>query len=147
MIRFRSWNGEGDDGLEDILLVLIMARYRSQWILVKHKKRGHWEIPGGHREPREPLGLTAVRELIEETGAQDFTITPLALYEVADYYPQIQTDYQSRGALYIAEVQVLPPFHPNDEMVDRRLFVDSPPIMSFNSLQQQVFSYVKNRMT
>jgi 8-oxo-dGTP pyrophosphatase MutT (NUDIX family) len=29
---------------------------------------GQWALPGGHREPRESTGETALRELREETG-------------------------------------------------------------------------------
>lgn len=50
--------------------------------MVKHKERDTYEIPGGHREPEETVDFAAERELVEETGAKEYTIKPIAIYSV-----------------------------------------------------------------
>ena len=41
--------------LEDseLTYVVMGARYRGQWIFVKHRERETWELPAGHIEPGE----------------------------------------------------------------------------------------------
>lgn len=34
---------------------VIAARYNGAWIFCRHKERTTWEIPGGHREPKEDI--------------------------------------------------------------------------------------------
>ncbi len=56
--------------------------HRGHVLLVRRRKApdaGLWGYPGGHREPGEGLGRTAIRELAEETG---LTATPLGLIAV-----------------------------------------------------------------
>ena len=43
-------------------------------IFCKHRERDTYEVPGGHRESGEDILSIAKRELMEETGAIDFTI-------------------------------------------------------------------------
>jgi len=54
--------------------VVIVAPERGelQVLLIRRKNapyEGYWAIPGGFVEPNEPLGIAALRELREETGA------------------------------------------------------------------------------
>jgi len=68
----------------DTLLLVLRARAPSQ---------GFYAFPGGHVEPGEALEAAARRELLEETGLQAGTMTPLVLLdvegEIADYRLQV----------------------------------------------------------
>ena len=59
----------------EMSIVIIASRYRDKWIFVKHKERSTYEIPAGHIEPGEDPSFTARRELYEETGATDFSLS------------------------------------------------------------------------
>ncbi|WP_088005569.1 NUDIX domain-containing protein [Indiicoccus explosivorum] len=48
--------------------VIVLARYRGDWLLTEHPLRG-LEFPGGKREAGESVEAAAVREVYEETGA------------------------------------------------------------------------------
>lgn len=73
--------------VEDSLLnrVVIICKYKNQWIFCKQKERDTWEIPGGHIEEGETWEAAAKRELYEETGAIKFDIKPICLYAISKY--------------------------------------------------------------
>lgn len=64
------------DSIDDKLLkfAVIISKTNGKWIFCKHRERDTYEVPGGHRESGEDILSTAKRELMEETGAIDFTI-------------------------------------------------------------------------
>ena len=69
MIKVKFYQiGTIDDN--KLLFAVIMAKFRGQWLYVRHRDRDTWEIPGGHREENETIYETASRELIEETEPQ-----------------------------------------------------------------------------
>lgn len=70
---------EVDDEL--IKFAVLITKYNNQYIIVRNRKRGGWEIPGGNREPGENILFTARRELFEETGAVKFDIVPFGIYQ------------------------------------------------------------------
>ena len=80
MVTFKKIN-EIDDAF--ITFAVIIAKYQNQYVLVKHKKRTTLEFPGGKRESNESILDCAKRELYEETGALNYTINPLCVYEVS----------------------------------------------------------------
>ncbi|NLG25250.1 MAG: NUDIX domain-containing protein [Clostridiales bacterium] len=111
--------------------VVIFARFRGQWLFVRHKNRDTWEQPGGHVEPGEAPDAAARRELYEETGAIDFTLRPLFDYWASD------EDSSSFGAVFLAEVRMLgglPPFEIGevrafDRLPDRLTYPDITPLL------------------
>ncbi len=84
------------NAVEDSLLkyAVMISKYQGKFVFCKHKERDTLEIPGGHREPGEDIETTARRELMEETGATKFQITPICVYRATDY-----------GMLYFAEIE------------------------------------------
>ncbi len=72
------------ENVEDKLLkfAVIVSKTNGKLVFCKHKERDTYEIPGGHREPGETIIETAKRELMEETGAAQFSITPVCVYSV-----------------------------------------------------------------
>ena len=86
------------NSVDDALLkyAVIIAKYQGKWVFCRHRDRDTLEIPGGHREPGESILETARRELMEETGASEFTLKPVCVYSFNDY-----------GMLYCAEITAL----------------------------------------
>lgn len=82
---------------------VVSARYSGKWIFVRHHLRSTFEIPGGHIEPGESSHEAACRELMEETGAELFTIQCVATYSV------LKDGLRGWGRLYFAEVTRLGP--------------------------------------
>ena len=94
------------DAVEDALLkfAVIIARSQGKWVFCKHKERDTFELPGGHREPGETILDTAKRELQEETGALQYTLTPVCVYSVTDKNRVNETGEETFGMLYLAEI-------------------------------------------
>lgn len=90
--------------IDDQLLkfAVIITKTEGKWVFCKHKERDTYEVPGGHREEGETILETAKRELYEETGAIDFTITHICVYSVIakDNF----NGEESFGMLYYADV-------------------------------------------
>lgn len=84
------------DEIHDDLIkfVILIAQYNDQFIVIRNKKRGGWEIPGGNRELGETLLFAATRELYEETGAIQFDLEPFG----------ITTLNGNHGMVFFAEV-------------------------------------------
>ena len=93
------------DRVDDSLLkfAVIIARSNGKWVFYKHKKRDTYEIPGGHREAGEPIIETARRELYEETGALEFSLTPAFVYSVTA--PDNFDGRETFGMVYCADIQ------------------------------------------
>jgi 8-oxo-dGTP diphosphatase len=82
---------------------VISARFNDKWIFVRHNQRTTFEIAGGHIEKGESSHEAACRELLEETGAVQFTIVCIATYSVNI------DGITGWGRLYFAEVTELGP--------------------------------------
>jgi len=107
------------DNVDDQLLqfAVIVAKARNQWVICKHKDRDTFEVPGGHREPNETILETAKRELHEETGAVEYTITPICIYSVMgtdgedqnfrvkETHAIIENQDEIFGMLYYADIE------------------------------------------
>ncbi len=92
---------------EKIVYVVISAFYNEKLVLVKHRERSTWEIPGGHREEYESAFEAAKRELYEETGALEFFLERVCGYSVT------RNGIGSFGILYkayIDEIGTIPEF-------------------------------------
>ena len=91
--------------IDDQLLkfAVIITKTEGKGVFCKHKERDTYEVPGGHREEGETILETAKRELYEETGAIDFTITHICVYSVIakDNF----NGEESFGMLYYADVK------------------------------------------
>ena len=93
------------DTVDDALLkfAVIIARSNGKWVFCKHKDRSTYEIPGGHREPGEAILETARRELYEETGALEYSLTPVCVYSVTA--PDNFDGQETFGMVYFADIQ------------------------------------------
>lgn len=93
--------------VEDELLkfAVIISKSNGKWVFCKHKDRNTYECPGGHREPNENILDTAKRELIEETGAINFSISPICVYSVIGKNSVNKTGEETFGLLCYADIK------------------------------------------
>lgn len=106
--------------IDDALLkfAVIISKANGKWVLCKHKKRNTLEVPGGHRETGEAIENTAERELREETGAVDFSISPICIYSVKD----APTGEETFGMLFYAQISS---FGEIDSEIEKIILTDS----------------------
>lgn len=95
------------DIIEDSKLkfAVIISKYEGKWVFCKHRERDTYEIPGGHREENEDILTTANRELFEETGASDYTISPVCVYSVTGKNRVNSTGEETYGMLFFADIK------------------------------------------
>lgn len=95
------------DSIKNELLkfAVVISKHNGKWVFCKHKDRDTYEIPGGHRELNEHIVDTAKRELTEETGALNFSITPICVYSVIGNNRVNQTGEETFGMLFFAEIK------------------------------------------
>jgi 8-oxo-dGTP diphosphatase len=63
-----------------IKYVVLLTEYKNELVMIRHKDRTLWELPGGKREEGELILEAASRELYEETGAISFELIPYGIY-------------------------------------------------------------------
>jgi len=110
---------------------VIAAKYRGQWLYVRHRERETWEIPGGHREENETIYDTASRELVEETGAVKFSLTPVCIYSVVR---EDAEQSETFGQLFYSEVETLDS-QLLFETAEVKLFDDIPDNLTYPMIQ------------
>ena len=111
---------------------VVIARYRGQWVLVRHRERDTWESPGGHIEPGETAAQAARRELWEETGARQADITLVSYYKVEDF-----------GGLFYARIDELGPLPAGFEIAQIRLCDTLPEDLTYPDIHPALFQKVQ----
>jgi 8-oxo-dGTP diphosphatase len=128
--------GSVDDS--KLTYVVMGARYRGEWIFVRHRERQSWEMPAGHIEPGEDPDRAAVRELYEEAGVVNSTLTVISDYSVSD------GEKSAFGRLYYADVKELEPL-PEYEIEEIKLSVELPSHLTYPEVQTLLFSLLTLR--
>lgn len=113
---------------------MICARFEGKWILVRHHMRNSWEISGGHIEKSESPSEAAYREVMEETGAEEFSLDCVATYSVEK---DGSTGY---GRLYFAEVTRLGDIPDVSEIAETELMDCLPENLTYPDIQPYLFS-------
>ena len=95
------------DQVADELLkfAVIISKTDGKWVFCKHKERDTYEVPGGHREENETILDTAKRELKEETGALDFSVSPICVYSVTGKNKVNESGEETYGMLFFADIK------------------------------------------
>lgn len=120
--------------------VVIVARHNGKWVLVRHRKRDTYEIPGGHIETGEDYLAAAKRELYEETGAVDFTLDFITIYSVT-------TGKKADGGyLFYADIKDLSEL-PDSEIAEVLLFDVLPENLTYPLIQPHLHKRVLEWMT
>ncbi len=134
------------DAVKDPLLkfAVILSKTDGKWVFCKHRQRTTWEIPGGHREENEAIFDTAKRELNEETGAVDFTLTPVCAYSVKGKTKfNENADDENFGMLYYAEIRTFEEIHSEIEKI---LITDALPAQwTYPLIQPKLIAEAKRR--
>lgn len=102
MIEVKFYNQVADELLK---FAVIISKTNGKWVFCKHKERNTYEVPGGHREENETILETAKRELKEETGALDFTLSPICVYSVTGKNKVNETGEETYGMLCFADIK------------------------------------------
>lgn len=121
--------------IENVMYVVIMARYNNKWIIVRNKDRKTWEIPGGHVEINEKLDNAAKRELYEETGTVKAELKIICRYIIND---GVNNSY---GQLYFAEVNHIAEL-PKFEIEEIKFVENLPNNLTYPLIQPYIFEKV-----
>ncbi|SEW30888.1 NUDIX hydrolase [[Clostridium] fimetarium] len=132
------------DNIDDELLkfAVIISKSSGKWVFCKHKNRDTYEVPGGHREANENIIDTAKRELYEETGALEFSITPISVYSVTDKNEVNGTGEETFGMLYYAEIETFEE-ELHSEMEKIFLWDELPTEWTYPLIQPKLISKLK----
>ena len=110
--------------------VVVVCKYNDKWVFSRKKGKTSWEIPGGHIEEGESWLEAAKREMFEETGATDVSITPICVYSISKY-----------GLLCFGKINKLGPL-PDFEIEEIGLFDTIPQELSYPGTHDKMFEKV-----
>ena len=108
------------DIYKPLLITFMVIRHEGNFLLVHHRQRQTWELPGGHIEGSESARDCAVRELFEETGqrAEHLDFRAVLKYHAPPdsriYWGIHHGIYY--GTLFSGELPSPVPFRENDEI-------------------------------
>ncbi len=102
MIEVKFYDQVADELLK---FAVIISKTNGKWVFCKHKERNTYEVPGGHRKENENILETAKRELKEETGALDFSLSPICVYSVTGKNKVNETGEETYGMLFFADIK------------------------------------------
>ena len=125
---------------DHLIYVVLVTRFKGQWVVVRHKERKTWEVPGGHIELGETPDEAAARELVEETGAVEYSVRAVTDYSVAR-----DSDVAGYGRLYFCEVSVLGQL--GDSEIGEVMLVDAlPENLTYKEIQPLLLERVVNSL-
>lgn len=121
-----------------LAFAVIVAFQGDQLVMVRHRDRDTWEIPGGHREPEEAIEATAHRELREETGAERYRLEAVCDYAVE------KEGRASHGQVFRADIEQFGTL-PASEIAEVALFEHLPARLTYPAIQPLLLDEVRRR--
>jgi 2,3-bisphosphoglycerate-dependent phosphoglycerate mutase len=87
---------------EHLKFVVICVKFKSQWLLVRHKERTTWEMPGGHIDDGESSQAAALNDVLKNNLGSNIVIGShgTALSTIINYY---NSDFGYEGFWSIAD--------------------------------------------
>jgi len=129
---------KSDEVADELLKYAVIATLeKDKWVFVRHRERNTWEIPGGRREPNEDILKTAERELIEETGATQYSLETICHYSVS-----IESK-KTYGLLAFAEVQEFGKAL-TLEIGEKKAFSEMPAELTYPLIQPKLLEFVES---
>ncbi len=122
----------------ELAFAVIVSFHGQQLVLVRHRDRTTWEVPGGHREPGECIEATAHRELKEETGAERYHLEAVGDYSVE------KEGRRSHGRLFQARIETLGKL-PASEIAEVQCFDELPDQLTYPRIQPLLLAEVLQR--
>lgn len=119
-----------------LIFAVNVAQTEAGYLFCKHRDRDTWECPGGHIEAGETALQAAQRELWEETGAVDATVTPIAIYSVSH-----GDGVETFGLLCRAIVRTLAPLPEMSEIGEVRAFAALPDRLTYPDIQPLLWEH------
>lgn len=116
--------------LEKYTYVVVLTMMEGKILLSRHRDRDTWETQGGHIEEGETPLLAARRELVEESGAAVYELTPLFDY--------VHTGTGLGGVAFRGDVAKLDAL-PGYEMAEVRLFDSLPENLTYPEITPVLF--------
>lgn len=113
--------------------VIMVCQRGNGWLWVRHKERDTWELPAGHVEQGETADEAACRELSEETGATDYTMTPMLSYEGEYHHNRVY------GKIYLVHILQTEPLQKSSEIIENRVFDHIPDSLTYPEIQPIFF--------
>ena len=121
---------------------VIAAKRDGKYLFCRHRDRATYELPGGHRESGETIDEAARRELIEETGAQEFTLEPICVYSVTGKNAHSTDGEETFGMLFAAEITAASTLtHEIAEII----LCDTPPSWTYPQIQPYLLDEYERR--
>lgn len=120
--------------------VVVLSTYHGKLLFSRHRERTTWETQGGHIEPGETPVEAARRELYEESGATDFTLTPLCDYWAGDE----EAGTEANGMVFTADIRTLGAL-PESEMAEVKTFDALPENLTYPEITPKLYAFYCSR--
>jgi 8-oxo-dGTP diphosphatase len=119
--------------------VVIVAEYDGKLVWVRQHGQNSWEIPGGHIESNETPEMAARRELWEETGALEYTLTQVCDFSVTN------NGKQSYNRLFYCKIDKLGQL-PKMEIEEISFRIENPEVLTHGTIQLTLIDKVKETL-
>ena len=120
--------------------VVVLSTYHGKLLFSRHRERTTWETQGGHIEPGETPVEASRRELYEQSGATDFTLTPLCDYWARDE----ETGTEANGMVFTADIRTLGAL-PESEMAEVKTFDALPENLTYPGITPKLYAFYCSR--
>ena len=124
--------------LKNYKFVVVLSRYDGRVLLTRHRERSTWETQSGHIEQGEAPMDAAKRELYEESGAEEFSLSPLC-----DYWAENEDGKNGAGGMVFTAVIYKLGKLPQSEMAETKTFDALPENLTYPAITPVLFHYEK----